>query len=365
MVRSRHWLAVALLASWACPAPASAESFFLTGRELAGHLELRDTTAAQSGLRAVTVTATLRLFGRGGGDVSFTTQGQLTKDAVGTWTLRSKAGACSLRNGATCTLNGRALRLYAAPDTSHLVVIAVPGLSTNQWNRIGVPYMDENLATLRALGISAYRIGVKTENGIDANAAQIAADIRARAAEGRRVILFAHSKGGADALAAIAKEPSLAKVVAGVVAVQPVFGGSPIADFVKSQRLLAPAVKFVFEKAFGGQMSAVTDLATETRSAFHQRYAYPASVRTVVIRGTFDRRLSKSLLWPNQKLITKFTGAPNDGMVKLADQAVPGSIATLDYQDLDHFEPGLRNESPHTPMALTTRALLVLLGLQR
>jgi pimeloyl-ACP methyl ester carboxylesterase len=333
---------------------ARAESFFVAGRNLAGRIDV----VRQSGVSRAWLT--LQRFGKN----ASTTQrdiGRLAPDG----SLRTWAGTCALRYGSPCVLGGENVRVWAAPDTSHLVIIAVPGLSTNQWNRIGVPYFDENIAAMRAMGISAYRIGVKTENGIDTNAAQIAGDIRARAAEHRRVILFAHSKGAADALAALAKDPSLAQHVHGVIAVQPVFGGSPIADFIAKQRLLSPAVKLVFERAFGGQTSAVTDLSAQNRSSFHAKWPYPSSLRTVVIRSTFNRPLSKSLLWPNQKLITKFTGAPNDGMVKLADQSVPGAAATLDYADLDHFEPGLRNESPHTPVDLTTRSLLVLFGLAR
>jgi hypothetical protein len=43
------------------------------------------------------------------------------------------------------------------------------------------------------------------------------------------------------------------------------------------------------------------------------------------------------------------------------DQAIPGAAATIDLEDMDHFEQGLRNESKNTPLIVTTKSLLALL----
>jgi hypothetical protein len=63
----------------------------------------------------------------------------------------------------------------------------------------------------------------------------------------------------------------------------------------------------------------------------------------------------------NQKYITAKYKLPNDGMVLFKDQAIPGAAATIDLEDMDHFEPGLRNESKNTPLIVTTKSLLALL----
>ncbi|MDF1660709.1 MAG: hypothetical protein P1V97_03000 [Planctomycetota bacterium] len=238
-----------------------------------------------------------------------------------------------------------------------LMVLVIPGLSTNNWNKFGVPYLDENVAALKARGLQARRLEISTEESVAVNARYIANEIKKEAAAGRRVVIFAHSKGGTDTTAALALYPDLIKHVAGVVAVQPVYGGSPVADLVQAQSVLRGSMALVFEQVFKGSRDAVLDLTRARRSAFVAKHPYPASkVPTVVIRSTFDRRFSRSILWANQKMIKNFLGLGSDGMVLLADQNIPGAVKTLTYQDLDHFEPGVRVESPHTPADLTNAA---------
>lgn len=254
---------------------------------------------------------------------------------------------------------GAAQTWRAQGDTSDLVVLAIPGLSTNNWNEVGIPYLDENLDAMRARGLEARRLAIKTEDSVAANAEFIAREIRAEAARGKRVVIFAHSKGGTDTTAALALYPDLVPLVAGVVAIQPVYGGSPVADIVGSSRVLTGSVKLVFETVFKGSRDAVLDLQHDTRAAFVAAHPYPASqVPTVVIRSSFDRKFgSRSVLFPTQKLIAWRDHAASDGLVIPRDQVIPGAVATLDYRDLDHFEPGVRGESPHLPVDLTNAAL--------
>lgn len=265
-------------------------------------------------------------------------------------------------------LEGRSLRLNRALSEDWIVLV-VPGLSTNNWNRVGIPYLDENLRALRARGLEARRLGIKTENGVAANARYIAAEIRKEAARGKKVVVMAHSKGGTDTTAAIALEPDLARSVLGVIAIQPVYGGSYVADFVAGQRQLRGTMALVFEQVFKGERAAVLDLTHEARADFVKAHPYPASrVPTVVVRSSFDRRASLSTLYAPQKLIEQTKNEPSDGLVTPADQSVPGAKATIDLDDLDHFEPGVRLESPHKPVDVTNRALdqlLVVLRRQR
>lgn len=276
-------------------------------------------------------------------------------------TVRMRADGAGVLRGEV----GGAPQRWTPQDATltELVVLAIPGLSTNNWNRVGIPYLDENLGALAARGIEGRRLEISTESSVATNAAFIAREIRREADRGKRVILLAHSKGATDATAALALEPALVAHVAGVIAIQPVYAGSPVADWVTGSAALSATVKVVFEKAFGGEGAAVTDLTHAARAAFVAAHPYPAGrVPTVVLRSTFDRKLgSRSVLWLNQKVLERRLGQATDGMVTLADQAIPGAVVTIDLEDLDHFEPGVRGESPHAPAEITNRALEALL----
>ncbi len=340
MVRSLALAAAAALAAL----PAAADDYLLTGPETAGHASV---TAGKPGHASVKIH--LRTFGAHGGESDKTVDVALGKPGSTAWQAAAAKGA---------KLTWTPLALAAGK----IAVLAIPGLSTNQWNKIGVPYLDENVAALQALGFPARRLAIKTEDGVAKNAAFIAAEIGKEAAAGRKVVLFGHSKGATDALAAVALDAAARANVLGVVALQPVYGGSPIAQVVEKHAALDKAVKLVFERVFGGQVAAVNDLAFDSRAAFNQAHPYPAAeVPTVVVRSTFHRKLSKSILWANEKVITLEWKQPNDGMVELKDEAVPGARATITLDDLDHFEAGLRNESKHKPVEITSQAMLALL----
>ena len=328
-----------------------AGDFFVTGPDLAGRAAVTRTAPGKARVRV-----TFAGFGKvKGGAV----EGEGALDASGR--LLGFRGA---RLGRV-RIAGRAVAWTPAP-AQPFGILLVPGLSTSHWNRAGIPYFDENLATLRALGFAARRIGLSTEAPVADNAAGIAREIRAEAAAGRRPIVFAHSKGATETIAALALDPGAAALVAGVVLLQPLYAGSPLADLVDRHAALERAVALVFEKALGGSRRAVLDMSFAVRGAFNAAHPYPAArVPTVVVRSTFRRRLSKSLLWVNEKLIRKQLGLANDGMVTPRDAAVPGAARTIDFDDLDHFEPALRNESRHTPVEITTRAMLALMPLVR
>lgn len=362
----------------AFPALASAQDFAVTGKDIAGTATLgKDATFALS----------YKDFGNKKKDLKLS--GDLTWNSQkSSFQLRYKVPA-KKTNGLTRTLRSLFARFRKKPPNyrtalfkeeisgqfqgqlegreltfsprlaleKSLTVLVIPGLSTNNWNRFGIPYLDENLAALGARGIKARRLEISTEESVAINARYIAREIRKEAASGRRVVIFAHSKGGTDSSAALALYPDLIPHVAGMIAIQPVYGGSPVADLVQSQSVLRGSMEVVFEQVFGGSRDAVLDLTRARRAEFIKKHPYPASkVPTVVVRSTFDRRFSRSVLWANQKTIKAFLGLDSDGMVLLADQIIPGAVKTLTYKDLDHFEPGLRVESPHTPVDLTNAA---------
>lgn len=388
MIRNalRH---VALLVALASAiTPALAEELAVSGKDVAGRVELEDgrfrarlTTFSKRGQaqrelrgRVVRRTATSltiaygveREGDRGLVDVLLLRPGAPER-ATETVTLRACDG------GWEGTVGGVAQRWVRQGALDDLVVLVVPGLSTNLWNQYGVPYLDENLAALAARGLSARRLAINTEESVAVNAAEIAREIRAEAARGKRVMLLAHSKGGADTITALSDPANrdLLRHVAGLMAIQPVYGGSPIADLVGSNCLIQGTVDQFFERALPvinrvddeGSRDAVRDLRSETRQALLRRHPYPVrQIPTVVLRSSFSgrpmfrpRHVLRKPLWVFQKYLERTQRIQSDGMVRLEWQRIPGAAAEITLQDMDHFEPGFRGESPHSPATVTNQ----------
>jgi hypothetical protein len=264
------------------------------------------------------------------------------------------------------------------------VILVVPGLSTNLWNQYNVPYLDENLAALTARGLTARRLAINTEESIAVNAAAIAREVRAEIARGKKVLLLAHSKGGADTVTALSDPANrdLLPKVRGLMTIQPVYGGSPISDLVGSNCIIQASVDQFFERVLPvvnrvddeGSRDAVRDLRSETRQALLRAHPYPVDrVPTVVLRSSFSgrsmwrpRHVLRKPLWAFQKFLEKTKGTQSDGMVSLEWQRIPGAAAEITLTDMDHFEPGFRGESPHSPCKVTNllvdRTLEVLQG---
>jgi hypothetical protein len=409
------------------PGVVAAEDYVVSGPDLSGKATVTEIgTGPKAGETLVDISVTYSAFGRKAhGARTFTGKGvrkangglawthsvavETNRSGVVDWvrdpyltspdpkkyTVQLKSVMRKLRNGdLQGMVDGARQTWRVAPDSKGVVVLMIPGLSTNYWNRIGLPYFDENRDAMLAQGLDVRRIGTladgsidtaaefKTENGVLKNAAVIAAEIRAEAEKGNRVILFAHSKGATDSTAAIALNPDLVPHVAGLIAIQPVYRGSPVANLAAKGGLQAKAVQLLSDVWSGGSRDAVLDITTERREAFVSANPYPSDkIPTVVIRSTFDRnkiavgpdrfgkrvtnpgkRFFQRVLRTNQALITLHEGLASDGMVDLAAQTIPGATH-INKKDLDHFEPGLAMISAHTPSKLTAEAVGTLFDL--
>src|SRR5947207_15215953 len=116
----------------------------ISGQDLAGHA-VAETVGA--GLLKVA----------SGSARTFTRQSSARYDG------RTLAARPDGHGGHLVTVDGQAqtwtpLQASAASFT----VLLVPGLSTAYWNRAGIPYMDENLAALEALGLGVRRVALPT-----------------------------------------------------------------------------------------------------------------------------------------------------------------------------------------------------------
>jgi hypothetical protein len=366
--------------------PAAAQDYGISGHDVAGRASIGRDGAVRLHLETyskrgtTTRDLTARVVARQGDDLTLEYQDVVKVDrsvidvllgrpAARVETVRAalRAGRDGLR-GAVAGAEATWVRQDALANTTILVV---PGLSTNLWNQYGVPYLDENLAALRARGLSARRLAINTEESIAVNAQAIAAEVRAEVARGHEVLLLAHSKGGADTITALSdpRNEDLLPHVRGLMAVQPVYGGSPIADLVGSSCLIQKTVDLFFERALPainretdvGSRDAVQDLRHERRQALLALHPYPVDrVPTVVVRSSFHgrsmwrpRHVLRQPLWVFETFLEKTKGIASDGMVSLEWQRVPGARDEVTLDDMDHFEPGFRGESPHSPCEVT------------
>ena len=78
-----------------------------------------------------------------------------------------------------------------------------------------------------------------------------------------------------------------------------------------------------------------------------------------MVRSWFERPglRGATILTANQKVITRRLGKRNDGMVTYEDQWIPDAKVVITYDDLDHFEPGVRAHSSYSPTRVTNDAL--------
>ena len=387
---TRATLALSLFASLALGAAAQDATYSVQGDDVAGRATLqgdrlqveatRFSKRARKGEPFQLSARVTRRDARGLG-LSWSRQSGFLGAMFGDGQEQVTAELASAGAGWAGELEGAQVRLVPeqAP-LKDLVVLVVPGLSTNLWNQYGVPYLDENLAVLKARGFEARRLAINTEEAVAVNAVVIADEVRGEIARGKRVLLIAHSKGGADTITALSNPANLDLLdhVVGLIAIQPVYAGSPVADEVGKSGLVQGLADKAFECIFPllnreddrGSGLAVRDLRSEARRALLELYPYPADrIPTVVIRGHFSGRAPVKFgrhvlcqpLVGLQVFLEKRRGLQSDGMVSLANQSIPGAVAEHTYADLDHFEPGFRNESPHTPAAITGKALDLML----
>ena len=210
-------------------------------------------------------------------------------------------------------------------------------------------YLEDNQARLEKRGLETREVAVDTEGRLADNVKVVREALLDAAYFGRTVVLVGHSKGGVEALSALALHPELRRHVRAVVAMQPPFGGSVIANDLVSTPALRRLLDVAFPSLFQGTAGAVEDLSYAARKAFVRQHPHPLDVPTVALATS---RLSRrSLMRPLCAYVHERYGWACDGLVNALDAEVPGSrVVRLD--DMDHAEaaltglPGFANYFP-------------------
>ena len=229
------------------------------------------------------------------------------------------------------------------PEAKNCVFIAVPGLSSGA--APDEAYFDQNLDGLKAAGMQVARAPINTIGSVEHNAKIIADMVKKYAAEGKKVVLIGHSKGGCDSEAALAMYPEIDKDVRGLVTIQTPYGGSPMADDLDAipglEDVVGPALKVL-----GGTKASCLELKYEERQKFLAKYPMPKGIPTVCMAS--NKQSVFSPLFTTSEYMKQRYGVQNDGLVAVDDAFIPGS-KTVTLQGLDHLDSTVSELNPFLP----------------
>ncbi|MET0405498.1 MAG: lipase [Cystobacter sp.] len=214
-------------------------------------------------------------------------------------------------------------------------------------------YLEDNQRRLEERGLETREVAVDTEGRLANNVEVVREALLDARHFGRTVVLVGHSKGGVEAMSTLSLHPELRRHVRAVVALQPPFGGSVIANDLVTTPALRHLLDVTFPSLFQGDAASVEDLSYARRMEFVRQHPYPLDIPTVSLATS---RLSRrSLMRPLCTYVRERYGWACDGLVAALDAEVPGS-RVVRLSDMDHAEAaltGLPGFANYFPGALT------------
>jgi hypothetical protein len=197
-------------------------------------------------------------------------------------------------------------------------------------------------AALEKAGLTCYFVETADDGPVESNADIVAAAIRARARDGRRLIILSASKSGPEVALALTKlDPAeTGHVVAWINAVG-ALQGTPLAD----DRIF-PELEYIVGELDPQGMESMTTARSRQR---FDSFRVPEHVLVV---NYFGIPVSGSVsFWIRRSYSPMRQYGPNDGNVLLPDMIFPGGV-TLFELGSDHF---MRNR----PLDISTVALAI------
>ena len=164
----------------------------------------------------------------------------------------------------------------------------------------------------------------------------------------KRVVIVSHSKGGLDTLEALLSGVlNLGEEVAGWIAMQAPFAGTPLADIGTGTRIGGEIIGELFDDVFGGDKKVLHNMRTDVRQkhlADHSRGI--AELCDAIAILSFASHISAtdlSLLSVNRKLIKVAARQDNDGVVPqesaILTSAGQPCCPFVRASHVDHFYP--------------------------
>ncbi len=250
------------------------------------------------------------------------------------------------------TAHAEALRRYQ--------VLLVPGYLSD----LNPDHFADPMRWLGALGVEHKKAAIRSGHSSEINGAVIATTIKASA---KPVILITHSKGAVDALEALLSEPALRGKVAGWIALQGPFFGSPVADKLLDGSLVNPVIATVILGFFGGTRESAQSLTTSASGAYYRRHTaaitqllrdLPAVAFATIIESAPGAGANTALFIPHDLLARD--GIRSDGLVPLDSAVLPG-MDFVKVSGVDHIAPVTSAQQPFDRVRMT-QALLLALG---
>jgi pimeloyl-ACP methyl ester carboxylesterase len=241
-------------------------------------------------------------------------------------------------------------------------------------------YFGQNAKALRARGVprrAIHFIYPSSHKSVAENAETVRSQILEIATQGpERLVVIGHSRGACDALAFALENPEfVADHIQAMFLVQGPFGGTGVADYMEGEgppidtqlpwrhRVVAQALgrmeAFLLDRGKHGGLKALTQRSSDEywkrAMAEHQAAIPIVSPRTFYV----TTRTGPSQLQIFQQAIAWYLSylGPNDGMVALEDQTVPGLGTVVAVLDAGHTD--LTNRFPMArPNPRLRRALI-------
>lgn len=189
----------------------------------------------------------------------------------------------------------------------------------------------------------------------------------------RPIILIGHSMGGAESLLLVLKhfELIMLNIIEKVVLITPAIGGSPVAEHLTG-RVIGP----LLERFFARGLHSLTPSVSQQifGSAMEEFRKNPADVFHTIDRCVFYIRCATNRpLGADLRIATSFcdmsrlAGIPNDGLLPLDAQILPGIGRDLGVLNSDHIGPVigsgvLSSESSHMRAAFARTVLRLIYG---
>eukprot|EP00897_Mesotaenium_endlicherianum_P002673 jgi/Mesen1/2433/ME000157S01573 len=277
--------------------------------------------------------------------------------------------------------------VHTLPDS--LVYLLIPGLFSN----LSPLYLLETKKHFSTIGLACHIARLDSQAPVEINAAAIKHYIEELYwGTGKRVVLLGHSKGGVDAAAALAiYRDDLVEKVAGLVAVQSPYGGTPVASDLIRQGQIADVqfrrvLDLLMRRIIKGDIRSLEDLTYARRREFLAQHPIPSGIPVVCFHSEASRAPAvisslshihqAEIPWGNAQgggndldaasnksipvaaplaavlalvalqLELRY-GEKSDGLVARKDAEIPGSIAVRPERKLDHafmvFAPSKKN----------------------
>lgn len=240
-------------------------------------------------------------------------------------------------------LNSVRIGVHKLPKS--LFYLLVPGLGSNS-----NPLTLVNTKThLTNMGLSCDIAKIDSQAPVKTNAEDLKDQIEEIYMRyGKCVVLLGHSKGGVDAAAALSIYWfDLKYKVAGFVAAQSPYGGTPVAsDLLDPAQPDGPykrALQALVDILLKGDKRCLEDLTYDKRREFLKEHMLPEEIPVVSFHTEADTSGKPKVMSPSSAALiesaraieTKY-GEKSDGLVTRRDAEVPGSVVVRLTRKLDH-----------------------------